>query len=247
MDFMKKIKLENRQIPLHYQIADYLLVMLKRGDLNVNEHLPPEEELREIFSVSRTTIRRALEHLLNKGLLYRKQGKGTFWTDAANNLMQEKLSGINREIFNITQETTVKVLSRAKEKVDPEINSFLGIDSGDEVYIFKRVRFINREPMSYTINYLPVKYGELIKSGHLEDKTMLETLENVCKINLGTVKHEVEVTRVNSEVAENLKIAVLDPVLTVNTSVFDTDKNPVEIVWTHFVENKYKFRVVFDE
>ncbi len=76
---------------------------------------------------------------------------------------------------------------------------------------------------------------------------MLETLENICHINLGRIEHEVEVTRANSEVSEHLKISALDPVLTVKTSVFDSENNPIEVVWTHFVENKYKFKVIFDE
>ena len=102
---MERIKLENTQIPLHYQISDYLLMMLKKGDIVTGEKLPPEEELKEMFGVSRTTIRRALEHLLHKGYLLRKQGKGTFWTETASQVQQEKLSGINRQIFNISEKT----------------------------------------------------------------------------------------------------------------------------------------------
>ena len=75
---------------------------------------------------------------------------------------------------------------------------------------------------------------------------MLETLEADFKIDLGTINHEVEITRANSVTSELLKIAVLDPVLTIKTSVFDSLNNPVEIVWTYFVENKYKFKVVLD-
>lgn len=244
---MDKITFDNRQIPLHYQIADYLLNMLKSGELNPEENLPPEEELRKIFSVSRTTIRRALEHLLNQGLLYRKQGKGTFWTDKAFDLQDEKLSGINREIFNITGETTVKVLTREKARGSREVRDFLKIPEEEDIVIFRRVRFTGSEPMSYTVNYLPESIGMKIQTKHLEAATMLETLENVCSIDLAVVKHEVEVTRASSEIAAHLAIAVLDPVLTVNTTVFDRKKLPVEIVWSYFVENKYKFRVVFDQ
>ncbi len=243
---MKTIKLDNTQIPLHYQIADYLLVMLQKGDLKQQEKLPTEEMLTKIFSVSRTTIRMALNHLLNKGLIYRKQGKGTFWTDSSNMLNQEKLSGINRQIFAISERTRVKVISKSTVKVAGDITRFLNVKEGSEVVAFKRLRLIHNEPMSYTINYLPKRIGEQITKKHLEQKTMLETLENDIKIGLGTIHHEVEITRANSEISEILKIAVLDPVLTIKTSVFDSANSPVEIVWTYFVENKYKFKVVLD-
>jgi DNA-binding GntR family transcriptional regulator len=241
---MKNIKLENKQIPLHYQISDYLIIMLERGDLSPEEKLPSEEELRKIFNVSRTTIRRSLEHLLNKGLLTKQQGKSTFWTNAVNKIVNKKLSGINREIFKITEKTKVKVLSKKNSFAPSEVDKFFN-NTGNYT-VFKRLRYSNDEPMSYTINYMLNKTGDKILKTHLTKMTMLETLEKIVKIKLGAIKHEVEITRVNSEIAENLKIAILDPVLTVKTSVYDIKQKPVEIVWTHFVENKYIFKVIFE-
>jgi DNA-binding GntR family transcriptional regulator len=56
---MDTIHLDNTHIPLHYQIADYILEMLSKGKLDPSEQLPTEEAFREIFGVSRTTIRKA--------------------------------------------------------------------------------------------------------------------------------------------------------------------------------------------
>jgi GntR family transcriptional regulator len=241
---MEKIKLDNTQIPLHYQIADYLMYMLRKGELDNIDKLPTEEKLTEIFDVSRTTIRKALDHLLKKGYINRKQGKGTFWTDSIKNIQQEKLSGINRQIFAVQEATTVKVLSKKPVKTNNEITEFFG--NNDDVIAFKRIRYIGKEPMSFTVNYLPVEIGDLISRKQLEEYTMLESLETIAKINLGTIHHEVEITRANSEISELLKVAVLDPVLTIKTSVYATDSSPVEVVWTYFVENMYKFRVVLE-
>jgi GntR family transcriptional regulator len=243
---MKQVVLDNTHIPLHYQIADYLEDMLKRGELSQEKQVPPEEELAALFGVSRTTIRHSLEHLLNKGLLTRKQGKGTFWTEGASLLRQEKMAGINKQIFNISEKTTVRVLSKSSEEGNDEAHRFLGTPANSSLIVFKRLRSAGGEPMSYTINYLPKHYGQQIEKKHLQRMTMLETLESVVKIELGTIEHEVEITRATVEISQLLGIRVLEPVLTIQTLVFDREKMPVEIVWTHFVENKYKFRVVLD-
>jgi GntR family transcriptional regulator len=240
---MEKIKLDNTQIPLHYQIADYLMHMLQKGDLDRNKMLPTEEKLREMFDVSRTTIRKSLDHLLKKGYIRRKQGKGTFWTNSIGTIRKEKLSGINRQIFAVQETTVVKVLSRKQVKTEQEIADFFG--NSNDVMAFRRVRSVQREPMSYTINFLSLEIGERITRKQLERHTMLESLESA-GIKLGAIHHEVEITRADSEISELLKIAVLDPVLTIKTSVYDTDNTPVEVVWTHFVENRYKFKVVFE-
>lgn len=243
---MDRITLDNSQIPLHYQIADYLMVMLDRGDLSADERIPPEEELKGSFGVSRTTVRRALDHLLRKGLLYRKQGKGTFWTDSARLHRKEKLAGINRQIFSISRETTVKVLTKRREAAGADVAEVLKLAPGSDITVFERIRYINREPMSFTTNYLPVEFGEAIEKKHLEKQTMLETLERELKIELGTIEHEVEVTRASSSLSKHLGIPALDPVLTIRTSVYDTEGSPIEVVWTHFVESRYKFKVILE-
>lgn len=243
---MNKVRLTNTHTPLHYLIADYLEDMLKRGDLLPEERVPPEEELSAVFSVSRTTVRRSLEHLLKKGLLTRKQGKGTFWTEAARNIRPEKLAGINKQIFNISEKTTVRVLSKSMEKGNKDVCGFLKAPDDADFIVFRRIRYAGGAPMSYTINYLPERYGDPIEKGHLQKMTMLETLETVARVRLGTIEHEVEITRASAEIAKNLAIPILDPVLTIKTSVHDKEGSPVEIVWTYFVENKYKFRVVLE-
>jgi GntR family transcriptional regulator len=244
---MDAIRLDNTHIPLHYQIADYILEMLAKGNLDPAAQLPTEEEFRETFGVSRTTIRKALYHLLSKDLLIRKQGKGTFWTESARVIKREKLSGINRQIFHIKKETQVNVLSRYKAKAPAEITDFLRLPPQSDVIIFERLRHDQDEPVSYTINYMPVSYGNRINKSHLLKMTMLETLEKVAKVELGAVEHQVEITRADQATSKYLQVPVLDPVLTVNTRVFDTEGVPVEIVWTHFVEHKYKFRVILDK
>jgi GntR family transcriptional regulator len=244
---MDTIRLDNTHIPLHYQVADYILELLAKGNLNPEEQLPTEEALREVFGVSRTTIRKALDHLLSKDLLIRKQGKGTFWTEAARVIKREKLSGINRQIFHIKKETRVQVLSKARGKASPEITDFLRLPPQSDIIVFERIRHDKDELVSYTINYLPVSYGNRINKGHLLKMTMLETLEKKAMIKLGAIEHQVEITRADQVISRHLQIPVLDPVLTINTRVFDTEGTPVEIVWTHFVEHKYKFRVILDK
>ena len=243
---MEKIRLDNTRIPLHYQIAEYLEDMVRRGTLRPDDRVPPEEDLASTFGVSRTTIRRAMEHLSGKGLIVRKQGKGTFWTEGAFGLTREKLAGVNKQIFNVSEKTEVRFISRNIEKGTGEVYRFLGLPEGTDVIVFRRVRWAGDGPMSYTINYLPERYGGTITKDHLRRMTMLETLETVAGIRLGTIEHEVEITRAVHDIAEQLGVPVRDPVLTIRTSVHDDSGRPVEIVWTYFAENTYKFRVVLE-
>lgn len=64
--------------PLYKKIIDDLLLEIKHGKLEVNEQLPTEKELAEIYHVSRITSKRALTELENMGIIYRVQGKGSY-------------------------------------------------------------------------------------------------------------------------------------------------------------------------
>ncbi|MDI9486183.1 MAG: GntR family transcriptional regulator, partial [Bacillota bacterium] len=63
---------------LYLQVRDYILNQIEEGVLVPGEKIPPERELAEKLNVSRYTARRALQELVDEGVLYRVQGSGTY-------------------------------------------------------------------------------------------------------------------------------------------------------------------------
>lgn len=88
---MESVTPEN-PIPLYLQLKRLLVKQIKEGRLNPGEKLPSERELCEQYSVSRITVRQALNDLDKEGLIYRTHGKGTF-------VAQSK---VEQELFKIT-------------------------------------------------------------------------------------------------------------------------------------------------
>src|SRR2546430_6644268 len=64
-------------VPMYFQISRQLEEAVDRGDLVPGERLPNEIEFAESLSISRPTMRQALDHLVEKGMLTRKRGVGT--------------------------------------------------------------------------------------------------------------------------------------------------------------------------
>lgn len=60
------------------QVRDRLLDLIKSGDINPDGRLPTERALADRFGVGRRFVRQALDALEAEGLVWRKQGKGTF-------------------------------------------------------------------------------------------------------------------------------------------------------------------------
>lgn len=63
---------------LYRQIADYFAAQIRDEVLKPGRKLPSESELCSQFSVSRVTARKAIRELEALGLVYSRQGKGTY-------------------------------------------------------------------------------------------------------------------------------------------------------------------------
>ena len=73
---MKNLLDKSRPIPLYYQVKESLLEKIKSNQFKVGDLIPSESELQEEYNVSRITIRRAIQELVQEGHLYTRQGRG---------------------------------------------------------------------------------------------------------------------------------------------------------------------------
>ena len=90
-------------IALYYQVENSIREKIENGEWKVGQKLPTEPELCQFFGVSRTTIRQAVDSLVSAGLLAKKQGSGTYVTQAttARNHLNFQPSNIVCQYFRL--------------------------------------------------------------------------------------------------------------------------------------------------
>lgn len=71
-------QLEGGRSPIYRRLAQVLRQKIVTGEISAGEALPSERDLCAIMSASRVTVRRAIETLIDEGLLIRRQGSGTY-------------------------------------------------------------------------------------------------------------------------------------------------------------------------
>ena len=108
--------------------------------------LPSEKQLMEIYSVSRETIRKALNLLINNGYIQKQQGKGSIVLDFQR--FNFPIAGLTsykelQEAQNIQSETIVVELE--KETVSPKLHTLTGWKTNDEIWRLVRQRRIDGE------------------------------------------------------------------------------------------------------
>jgi GntR family transcriptional regulator len=233
----------NRFIPLYYQLENILRSKIEGGEVLTNNKLPTEQELSKEYKISRATVRQALAALVSEGLLYRKQGKGTFVTEKAGQTKTVKLTGFTEDLFSEGHQAEVKIMEIRSVPAPERIASMLRVAVGEEVTRFKRLRSLDGAPFSYVLNYLTPEIGAKISERDLQHHTMLHLLEEKLGIALGTIRHAVESVKADVEVASLLGISVFEPVLFMETAVYSADGQPVETVDSFFRSDRYRYTV----
>jgi GntR family transcriptional regulator len=133
--------------PLYRQVQARLRDAINDRILLPDDALPPERELAQSFAVSRITVRKAIEGLVNEGVLDTRQGSGTFVrAKVEKNFAQ--LTSFSEEMTARGLEPSSIWLSRSEGTVSPEEAMTLRASPGTQVYRFHRLRQAGGTPMS---------------------------------------------------------------------------------------------------
>ena len=140
--------------PLYIQIANDLRERIVEGDIESGEALPPERELCDLVGASRVTVRKAIEQLIDEGLLQRKQGSGTFVT-ARIQAAGSHLSSFTEDAQARGDNVDTIWVRRDYGEADEVEAALLDIAPGSRIAHLSRVRLSNDEPLAVEHAVIP--------------------------------------------------------------------------------------------
>lgn len=146
-------------IPLYFQVAQHLEQAISSGTVPPGTLFENEIALADTMGVSRPTMRRAMEHLVDLGLIVRRRGIGT-------RVVQPKvrrpleLTSFYDDLASSGQKPTTEVLDFDEVDCDVEVAEHLRISPGDPVLRIVRVRSAAGNPIAKMTNYLPASIVE---------------------------------------------------------------------------------------
>lgn len=132
--------------PLYQQLQRALRDAIERRVLVPNDALPPERDIASDLHVSRITVRKALDGLVEEGLLVRRQGSGNFVASRIEKNFA-KLTSFSEDMRSRGLKPRSVWLNRAQGAVTPEEALTLRLGPGAPVYRFHRLRFADETPM----------------------------------------------------------------------------------------------------
>jgi len=164
---------ESNSLPLYQQLQRALRQAIERRVLGPDDALPPERDLAAELSVSRITVRKAIDGLVTEGLLVRRQGSGTFVTARVEKNFS-KLTSFSEDMRARGRTPHSVWLQRSAGTVTPEESLTLRSSPGTPVFRFHRIRFANDAPMS--LEYATVLASSLPSLDAVES-SLYEALE----------------------------------------------------------------------
>ncbi len=164
-------------VPLYFQVAQHLEAAIERGDLQVGDRLDNEIALSERWGLSRPTMRQAIGHLVDKGLLVRKRGVGT-QVVRRRVQRQVQLTSLFDDLDASGQQPTTEVLVHERVPADETLAERLGVPAGTEVVHLERLRRARGMPLAILRNWLPTSVAGSLTRQALEDHGLYECLRS---------------------------------------------------------------------
>ena len=217
----------NSTVPLYAQIVTRLEEDIKLGKFSQTGRLPTEGKLSEQYGVSRITIRRAVDELAGKGLVEKKQGKGTFICGAKftrDLAAPQSFTEVCRQ--NGVQPSAKLLEASICVPESPNIKNMLGLGENEAAVHIKRLRYAGDKPMMIEDNYYPLEYAYLL-SMDLEHDSTYCYLQEEKGVVLRRTNTRICIVRADAKLAKLLQVNRNVPELEMIGLVVNLEGKPV--------------------
>lgn len=243
---MNRVAIENSPlyrrngIPLYHQIQQRLLEQIQSGVFKQSEPIPSIQKLANRMGVSQMTVRQAVKSLCELGVIYSRQGKGTF-------ISRVKLERDFRQVLSFSEETRSRgasphsrLISFRSQLPNRETREALALGHKDKIFRLRRVRYADALPMGIECSCLPVNLCPDLLETFDPETSLYQKLAEQYRIHLVETKEVVEVGKVSDEDAQYLEVAPQSPVFLFTRLSFVESGKPVEYVRSVYRGDRYK-------
>ncbi|MBU8823912.1 GntR family transcriptional regulator [Mycolicibacterium goodii] len=218
-------------LPLYVQVIDQIENGIRRGSLPPGSFLPAEPQLVRDFQVARGTLRRAIDYLIDKGLIVRVRGVGTR-VAAAPGIDKPGIRSLYAELAAADRKPATRVLTVDTADADRALSDISGFAIGTPLRIIRRLRLANDLPVAVMENYFPAEFPEP-RVDELTERSMDEYWERIGH-SAAMVRQEVIACLPTAEQSALLRIEPGTPILSEHLRVYDDSRQ-----FTNYSRNFY--------
>jgi GntR family transcriptional regulator len=224
--------------PLYRQLAEHLETAIRSGQLKHGDRLESESLLSERFAVSRITVRQAIEELVRKQIVVRKQGKGTFVTQPTVKHDLRRLHGLLASLFSQAETASTKLLRYEQAAAPREITELLGLRAGQKALALDRLYLIGGRPVALAQAWLTPEIAGMPRAK--ADLISTEDMMQAAGIPVAGSQVSIRAEAAGTTVGRLLKLSARTPVLVLRRKAIGTDGSVKEASHVWFCSDAYE-------
>ena len=234
-------------IPLYYSLKNIIKNEIDNGNYPPGSMIPTENEISNIFKISRTTVRQAILELVQEGKLYRIRSKGTF-------IAKPKIiQGISNTYLNGREQTllTNRIPSTIvlEFKVVTMPDFMLEICSGDSdskaIFLYRK-RLADNEPIMRNISYMSYDKCSFVLNEDFSKKTIHEVLNSNANTQINRIERIIESVPAGPEDEKVLDMEIGSPVQKIITMRYNSKDELLEYSFSYYRGDQHKIYIKID-
>jgi GntR family phosphonate transport system transcriptional regulator len=238
---------DNPREPLWRQLETALLAQIRQGLFNEAGRLPSEHELADRFGVNRHTARQALAGLVQRGVVFKRKGGGSYLVPGMIDYEIGERTRFSTNVMLQGREPSHTILEVGERAADGRVCAALCLPAGEIVAFIQTIGEADGIPISVGETYLSARRFPGFDALYRDTMSTTKAL-----LHFGVAHYTREVTRVTArnpsqDDARNLRQPATTPVLAVESIDVDADKRPIVYHETRFAAERVQFVVKRDD
>ncbi len=226
-------------IPLYRQLKDLILDKIERNEYPPNTQIPSEQDLCEIYDISRPTVRQAISELTSSGYLYKEKGKGTFVSGKKKNIDIKNFNGFTDSILDCKSPAEKNIIDiNVVESSSVDIlNNIFNYNTSMPVAMINYLSYIDNQPNSvYSFNksYIPVNLFPNIVTQLKDGKSSIDILRGKYPLIPDKSKSILDVIFADNIDSPILRVQPGQPLIRVQNNLYSKSGQCVEYVCSKY-------------
>ncbi|THG29604.1 GntR family transcriptional regulator [Naasia lichenicola] len=230
--------------PLWVQAVDHIAREIAEGRLPPGSRLPPERELCADLNISRVTLRKALQKLVEDGVLRSSHGRGWFVAAGPQKDWPNSLESFTETAERMGLEASSRILRAEVAPATIDEAEELAIAPGTALFHLERVRMLSSAPIAIDDSRVP---ASMIPDASSIDFTRASLYEQLAGAGLDLARAEstIEARPADPYLALHLGIEPGSPILAMRQVVADAGDRPIFSSLIRYAGDRYRLRTSF--
>jgi GntR family transcriptional regulator len=232
----------SKRLPRYLRVYDVLRRRIEGHAYPVGAFLPPEPELGRLLAVSRTTVRKAVEMLIDDGFLVVRRGRGTEILDFRAVQKLHFVTSFSETLREQGFEVTYRDVRVARAVASPPVAGDLEVAEGSPLVLVHRLALANGKPIALMDNHLLPDLAPGIEERADRIQSLYAFLEAEYGLAIEAATDFISARAAARGEARELSIAAGAPLLLVRRVTFARGR-PAERAELRIVASRYEYSV----